>query len=113
MSIPYKVNGSIWIEGKDGAFIGLGRIKLLEGIHECGSITKAAKSMKMSYRQAWELVNSMNKQARHPMVITASGGSGGGGTRVTEHGLKAIQEFRKMSEQFEQFREALGRDLSL
>lgn len=112
MMLPYRVNGSIWIEGRNGAFIGQGRIALLEGIKEYGSITRAAKAMKMSYRQAWELVNSMNKQSKLPLVETASGGSGGGGTRITEQGEKAIQTFRKLNAQFNEFRDNLSADLN-
>ena len=70
----YKINGSIWIEGEQGAFIGFGRVMLLENIKKSGSISEAAKSMKMSYRQAWELVNSMNKQSQKPLVEKTSGG---------------------------------------
>lgn len=99
----YKVNGNIWIEGKNGAFIGLGRVKLLEKIKEHGSITVAAKSMKMSYRQAWELVDSMNKQAPRPLVVTAAGGVGGGGTVVTAEGEKAIRQYTQLFSRFEKF----------
>jgi molybdate transport system regulatory protein len=99
-----KVNGNIWIEGKNGAFIGLGRMKLLEGIKEHGSITVAARSMKMSYRQAWELVDSMNKEAHKPLVITAAGGIGGGGTIITNEGNKAIMQFKQLIKQFEKFK---------
>lgn len=99
----YKVNGNIWIEGKNGAFIGLGRVKLLEKIKEHGSITVAAKSMKMSYRQAWELVDSMNKQAPRPLVVTAAGGVGGGGTVVTAEGEKAIRQYTQLFSRFDKF----------
>lgn len=98
-----KVMGNIWIEGKNGAFIGLGRMRLLEKIKEHGSITVAARSMKMSYRQAWELVDSMNKQSSKPLVETAAGGVGGGGTRVTKEGDKAVKYYKKLFSHFEKF----------
>jgi molybdate transport system regulatory protein len=98
-----KVLGNIWIEGKDGAFIGVGRMKLLEKIKRHGSITVAARSMKMSYRQAWELVDSMNRQSPIPLVETAAGGLGGGGTRVTKEGDKAIKYYKKLLSHFERF----------
>lgn len=99
----YKVKGNIWIEGEKGAFIGVGRMKLLEGVDKFGSITDAAKSMKMSYRQAWELLNSMNRQSKKPLVETSAGGTGGGGTKVTAEGLKTIQQYKKLLERFDKF----------
>lgn len=98
-----KVMGSIWIEGRNSAFIGLGRVKLLEKIKEHGSITVAARAMKMSYRQAWELVDSMNKESSKPLVVAAAGGVGGGGTVVTPAGEKAIRDYKGLLTRFEKF----------
>jgi len=100
----YKVRGNIWIESEGGALIGVGRMRLLEQIEELGSITAAAKAMKMSYRQAWELVDSMNTQAKQALVETTAGGIGGGGTRVTNEGKKAIKLYKKLLESFDQFK---------
>lgn len=96
-------SGRIWINGKEGTFLGYGRIVLLERIREYGSITKAAKSMEMSYRHAWELVDSMNRQARQPLVEAATGGKGGGGAHVTEEGEKAIKLFWQFYTDFQDF----------
>jgi molybdate transport system regulatory protein len=95
--------GRIWIDGKEGTFLGYGRIVLLERIREYGSITKAAKSMKMSYRHAWELMDSMNRQAKQPLVEATAGGKGGGGTHVTEEGVKAIKLFWQFYTDFQDF----------
>lgn len=100
-----KIKGSIWIENNNEAFIGSGRILLLERIKKFGSITLAAKSIKMSYRQAWELINSMNKQSKYPLVETSSGGAGGGGTKITKAGEETIQQFRSLQERFHKFNE--------
>lgn len=101
--MKYKVKGRIWIETEKGAYFGSGRITLLERIKEFGSITVAAKSMKMSYRQAWEQVESMNKQVEKPLVIKNSGGLGGGGTQLTKEGEKVIDLYNNVSEQFLEF----------
>jgi molybdate transport system regulatory protein len=95
--------GRVWIDGTDGTFLGHGRVVLLERIREYGSITKAAKAMEMSYRHAWDLVESMNRQAERPFVELATGGKGGGGARITEEGERAIQLFWKFSEDFQKF----------
>lgn len=76
---------------------------LLERIREHGSITKAAKAMDMSYRRAWEMVNSMNRQATSPLVSLATGGRGGGGASLTAEGEKAVWVFWTFWEDLQQF----------
>lgn len=97
------LHGRIWIDGDEGTFIGYGRIVLLERIREHGSISKAAKSMSMSYRRAWELVDSMNRQAAKPLVELATGGKGGGGALITGEGVKVIAVFWKLYADFKDF----------
>lgn len=99
----YIIKGRIWISSKDGNFLGAGRIELLKKIEECGSITEAAKRMKMSYRQAWKLISSMNRQSSQPLVSSETGGHGGGGTKLTETGRKMIESYEKLQENFEKF----------
>lgn len=97
------LRGRIWIDGPEGTFLGYGRIILLERIREDGSITAAARSMEMSYRHAWELVESMNRQAVSPLVVSAAGGKGGGGARLTKAGEEAISLFWKLYQDFQDF----------
>jgi len=99
----YEVRGRIWLDGADGTFIGYGRVVLMERIRELGSITKAAKSMNMSYRHAWRLIDSMNRQSPNPLVITSTGGRNGGGAVVTGHGEEAIALFRDFLDDFQKF----------
>ena len=94
----FKVKSRVWIEGKDGTFLGEGRVRLLEQIIETGSISEAAKSMKMSYKKAWALIKSINSQVENPLVEKKIGGVGGGGTVVTEDGLKAIAYYKSINE---------------
>lgn len=110
--ISYTVEGHIWIEGKEGTFLGVGRITLLERIREFGSITRAAKSINMSYRKAWELVESMNRQANSPLVTASAGGRNGGGAVLTEAGQQAIEAFRRLDEGFRRFRENMAQKIA-
>jgi molybdate transport system regulatory protein len=89
----YHCQGRIWLNGSDGTFLAYGRVILLERIQQFGSIAQAAKSMDMSYKHAWDLVDSMNRQADQPLVSKASGGKGGGGTTLTARGVQAIGAF--------------------
>ncbi len=85
--------GRIWLEGPDGTFLGHGRVVLLERIKEHGSLSQAAKSMEMSYKHAWDLLGSMNRQAGCRLVETTRGGKSGGGATLTPAGEKAIAIF--------------------
>jgi molybdate transport system regulatory protein len=96
-------HGRVWIDGPDGIFFGHGRAVLLERIIEHGSITKAAKSMNMAYRHAWDLVDSMNRQAKEPFVELSTGGKGGGGARVTKAGERAIRMFWRFHNDLQSF----------
>lgn len=98
-----QVRGRVWLETVKGTFAGEGRITLLEKIEEFGSITEAARSMKMSYRQAWEQIDAMNKQSEKPLVIKVSGGAGGGGSVVTNEGKKVIQLYKQINKKFDDF----------
>lgn len=79
-----------------GAFgaIGPGKIRLLELIGEHGSISTAGRAMKMSYRRAWLLVESLNLAFREPVVSTQRGGSDGGGAALTPFGRDLIARYR-------------------
>jgi molybdate transport system regulatory protein len=101
----YRWKGRIWLEGPEGTFLGYGRIVLLERIAEYGSISKAARSMEMSYKHAWDLVDSMNRQAPESLVVTAAGGKGGGGTRLTPAGEQAIEKFHEVYQRLQEFLE--------
>lgn len=98
-----NIKGRIWIEKGDKTFIGLGRVALLESIKKYGSITKAAKSMGMSYRHAWQLIDSVNEQAGYKLVEASAGGKNGGGSIVTEAGEEAIKAFKELHKNFKKY----------
>lgn len=99
----YDIKVRLWVEEAEGPFLGIGKIWLLENIGKTGSITNAAKEMKMAYRQAWQLVEEMNKRAESPLVEKLLGGKGGGGAKLTEAGEKAIQTFYELEKKVQDF----------
>lgn len=74
--------------------IGPGKIELLEKIAAAGSISAAARTMEMSYKRAWDLVEEMNRLFGKPVVNTQSGGRKGGGARLTPVGEAVVTRFR-------------------
>lgn len=109
----YNCKYRIWIEKDGETFLGFGRVVLLEKIHEHGSISGAARSMKMAYKHAWDLVDSMNRQAREPLVVTSKGGKGGGGASLSEAGEKAIREFSNIQKRLAVFMKEETKKLKL
>ncbi len=99
----FTLNGRIWIEKGNERLLGKGRVELLERIHASGSIRQAALQMKMSYKQAWDLVKHMNANFDSPVVISHRGGKGGGNAVVTEKGQKVIKQFHKLNNEFKKF----------
>ena len=91
------IGNKLWIEKNGQFFLGKGRVELLKAIDSFGSINAAAKSMQMSYKKAWQTIDDMNSLADEPLVIRTTGGSGGGGTSVTEAGKDAIALYDRVN----------------
>ena len=94
--------GRLWLEGEEGTFLGYGRVVLLERIREHGSLAQAARSMEMSYKHAWDLLDSMNRQAGCKLVETSRGGKSGGGAKLTPAGERAIAVFWQYHARFQE-----------
>lgn len=74
--------------------IGHGKVALLEGVAETGSISAAGRRLGMTYRRAWELVAHLNKVFGQPVVTAQSGGAGGGGAQLTDLGREVVERYR-------------------
>jgi molybdate transport system regulatory protein len=74
--------------------LGPGKIRLLELINETGSISAAGRALNMSYRQAWLLVDELNRMFNAPVATAQVGGGGGGGTALTETGDGIVRLYR-------------------
>ncbi len=86
-----------WIDIDGKRFFGPGRAELLQLILDTGSISKAAKSMGMSYKKAWAMVDDLNASGKKPYVVAHKGGHKGGGTEVTKTGMKILQAYQKLN----------------
>lgn len=93
----YKIKSRIWIESEDNVLLGQGRVNLLKAIDETGSLSQAAKSLSISYKKAWQLLDSVNKSAAKPVTINSIGGKGGGGAQLTEYGKSLIKAFDEIN----------------
>jgi len=80
----------------DDIALGPGKIDLLEAIGRMGSISQAAREIKLSYKRAWDMVDTMNHCFKEPLVASTTGGKGGGGAQLTPLGNDMIQLYRRM-----------------
>jgi molybdate transport system regulatory protein len=79
-----------------GVMLGPGKADLLDGIRATGSIAAAGRTMGMSYKRAWGLVEEMNAGYRAPLVATARGGAAHGGASLTELGATVLEAYRRL-----------------
>ena len=91
-----KTSLFIRIQFPGGNRFGPGKADLLEAIERTGSISEAARSMRMSYRRAWLLVDSSNRLFRRPVVTAGPGGRSGGGASLTPFGRDVVRRYRRM-----------------
>jgi molybdate transport system regulatory protein len=87
------VKTKVWLEKDGKLFMGWGRVTLLERIDQLGSISAAARSMKLAYRNAWLWIEAMNRLSGVPLVEKATGGAHGGYARLTDEGRRIVKEY--------------------
>jgi len=98
MDSRLKADGRFWLTLDGKNFLGRGRIELLQRIRETGSISKAAKAMKMSYKAAWDAVDAMNSAWQAPLVQSEPAGS-----RLTDDAERLITAFQQAEAQHAAF----------
>ncbi len=79
-----------------GRRLGHGKVRLLEAIAAQGSIAAAGRTMNMSYRRAWRLVESLNADLGAPVVAARPGGRRGGGAALTPLGAEVVARYRSI-----------------
>src|ERR1700744_3723682 len=67
------------IRSGEAVALGPGKVELLEAVREYGSISAAARSLGMSYRRAWLLIDELNRSLKAPATHSEQGGPSGGG----------------------------------
>ncbi len=104
---PRWVEGNLRLAGIDSRMIAL-----LKSIDQCGSISQAAKQCGLSYKGAWQIIERANNSSPKILVSTATGGSKGGGTYLTEAGFSLLTLFFKLEKEHNQFLGQLNQNLA-
>lgn len=105
-SSPIKLEGLSKARGKRWD-----HLELLERIDASGSISAAATAMGMSYKAAWQAVESVNNLSHEPLVVRQPGGSTGGGTCLTEYGRRVVATYRRLEQEWAAVPAAIGRTM--
>jgi molybdate transport system regulatory protein len=106
------VDGRLWMAGQNGADLTAERVALLEAIDERGSISAAAKALGISYRAAWDAVNSINNLVDPPLLERRPGGPSGGQTLLTRQGRNLIEAFRRMEAEYRRVLAGMSREMA-
>lgn len=84
---PLQLNAALGHDATDK------RMDVLRRIHQAGSISEAARGAGISYKAAWQAIETLNNLAGTPLVEKAVGGSGGGGAQLTPAGHRLLRAF--------------------
>ena len=102
------LEGKVWMTVGGENLGGSNRVELLAAIGQLGSITGAAKAVGLSYKAAWDAIDTMNNLAGEALVERVTGGKGGGGTRLTARGRQLVDNFRMIEQVHHDYLERLN-----
>jgi molybdate transport system regulatory protein len=91
-----EVRSKVWLEVLNRPFLGPGRQALLRAVDAQGSIAKAAKLLKMTYRRAWGQIKGMEEQLGLSLVVKQTGGQGGGGAALTPEARDLLAKYERL-----------------
>jgi molybdate transport system regulatory protein len=93
-----QVKSNFWIEQGGKVVLSRWRVALLQAIDETGSISAAAERMGIPYRRAWDKVHECEERLGVKLLVTQTGGTGGGGARLTPEGVEYVKRFQKFNQ---------------
>lgn len=78
--------------------VGDKRIDILRRVGEAGSISEAARAAGVSYKAAWQAIETLSNLAGTPLVEKAVGGTGGGGAQLSAAGQQVLHAATLLSQ---------------
>ncbi|MGA4636643.1 TOBE domain-containing protein [Pseudomonas solani] len=100
------------LETAIGAELSGTRIRLLEQIDLKGSINRASRAVPISYKAAWEAIDTLNNLSPEPLVIRLAGGPGGGGSQLTDYGRRVVALYRALEGEYQSTLDRVAGQLS-
>jgi molybdate transport system regulatory protein len=106
------IEALVTLKSDDAPAIGRERIRLLEFVARERSITAGAKAAGLTYKAAWDALDSMANLFGQPLLETRTGGRAGGGARLTPTGLRVIQAFHRLEAEMARVMRIIEPDLA-
>ena len=78
--------------------MGPGVLYVLERIRKYKSINRAAEQMSLSYVKALHMLNRLEADLDHRILIRKRGGNQRGGSELTSYGEKFVAEYSRLQE---------------
>lgn len=104
MEIKFK----IWLAEDGEKLFGMGPCDLLQRVERTGSLRQAATEINMSYSQAWNLINRIEKGLGFPLLIRQIGGKSGGGSQLTSEARQMVAAYQNFYQEAREKLEELG-----
>lgn len=108
-SPSFELAGSIWFHSGKLNWGNPRRMALLAAIHEHGSISAAARHIDLSYKAAWDAIDTMNNLAEEPLVLRTTGGQRGGGASLTPRAIEILKLYQQLDEVHQRFMQRLSK----
>lgn len=105
----FELAGSIWFRSGTLNWGNPRRMALLAAIHEHGSISAAARHIDLSYKAAWDAIDTMNNLAEEPLVLRTTGGQRGGGASLTPRALEILELYQQLDAAHQRFMRRLAK----
>jgi molybdate transport system regulatory protein len=101
------IEALVTLKSDDVAGVGRERIRLLQAVARAGSISAGAKAAGLTYKAAWDALDTMANLFGRPLLETRSGGKAGGGARLTPTGLRVIEAYHRLEAEMSRVLRAL------
>lgn len=108
-----EVECHISIKKGGNSFLNATKTELLKEIIKSGSLSGAAKKLKISYQHAWNMIDEMNRIAPEPLVTMQRGGANGGGAVISAYGERILGEYQQIKSQFDKIVSQINVEINL
>ena len=99
---------------KDGvSFVNPLKVQLIKEIMKNGSLSGAAKNMKISYQHVWTMVDEMNRIAPSSLFLKQRGGIHGGGTAISDYGERILREYQTIQAEIKKVVDQINIEINL
>lgn len=102
-----KYTLSLRLKNEEGTFFGPGPARLLTLIEGGDSLHQAAVKMGMAYSKAWRIISHAEKELGFSLLTRQRGGTGGGGSALTEDARLLLSRYNKYEEEMYQLGDML------